>query len=51
MGFGWWDAAEAVYEALLVVPGDVAGGDEFDVPEGAQRTAAKRESTGMHSFL
>ena len=31
LGFGGWDTAQAVHEALLVVPGDVVGGDEFDV--------------------
>jgi hypothetical protein len=28
-----------VHEALPVVPGDVVGGDEFDIDEGAQRVA------------
>jgi hypothetical protein len=42
LGFGWWDAAEAMHEALLVVPGDIVGGDEFNVTEGTQRAAAKR---------
>lgn len=41
-GFGGWDTTEAVHEALLVVPGDVVGGDEFDVGEGAQRATSER---------
>ena len=31
LGFGGWDSTEAVHEALLVVPGDVVGGEVFDV--------------------
>jgi hypothetical protein len=27
LGFGGWDSAEAMHEALLVVPADVVGGD------------------------
>ncbi len=41
-GFGGWDSAEAVHEALLVVQGDVIGSDEFDVAQGVQWAAAKR---------
>jgi hypothetical protein len=41
LGLGGWDASEAVYEALLVVPADPVGGDELDVGEGAQRAAAE----------
>ena len=41
-GFGRWDASEAVHQALLVVPGDLVGGDELDVAEVAQRAAAER---------
>jgi hypothetical protein len=36
-GLGGWDTAKTEHEALLVVPGEVVGGDEFDVGEGAQR--------------
>ena len=42
LGFGGWDTAQAVHEALLVVPGDVVGGDEFDVAPCAQQAAPKR---------
>ena len=42
LGFSGWDTAEAVHEALLVVPGDVVGGDVFDVGQGVQRAATKR---------
>jgi len=42
LGFGGWDTAQAVHEALLVVPGDVVGGDVFDVAEGAQRAVSQR---------
>ena len=42
LGFGGWDSSEAVDEALLVVPGNVVGGEVFDVAEGAQGAAAKR---------
>jgi hypothetical protein len=42
LGFGGWDAAEAVHEALLVEPRHVVGGDELDVAERAQRTASER---------
>ncbi|GAB4646061.1 hypothetical protein BKG82_00960 [Mycobacteroides chelonae] len=41
-GFGAWDSSEAVHEPLLVVPGDIVGGDVFDVGQGVQRAAAKR---------
>jgi len=44
VGFGGWDTAEAVHEAVVVVSGDVVGGDEFDIAEGAQRAAAHGES-------
>jgi hypothetical protein len=30
LGLGGWDAAEAVHEALLVVPGHVLGGYHLD---------------------
>jgi hypothetical protein len=40
--FGGWDASETVHQALLVVPGDVVGGDELDVGEVAQRAAPER---------
>jgi len=41
-GFGGWDSSEAVHEALLVVPGDVVGGDVFDIAEGGERASAER---------
>jgi hypothetical protein len=41
-GFGGWYSAEAVHQALLVVPGDVVGGDVLDIAQGPQRAAAKR---------
>jgi hypothetical protein len=41
-GLGGWDTAKTVHEALLVVPGHVVGGDEFDVGKVAQKPAAKR---------
>jgi hypothetical protein len=44
------DTAQAVHKALLVVPGDVVSGDEFDIGQGAQRAATK-QSARMHSFL
>ena len=34
LGFGGWYSAEAVHEALLVVLGDVVGGDVLDVVQG-----------------
>ena len=43
-GFGGWNTAQAVHTALLVVPGDVVGGDEFDVGQGAQRAADEAAS-------
>ncbi len=42
LGFGGWDTAPAVHEALPVVPGDVAYGDELDIAAVAQWAAAKR---------
>jgi hypothetical protein len=30
-GLGGWDTAKTMHKAPLVVPGDVVGGDEFDV--------------------
>ena len=39
--FGGRDASEAVHEALLVVPGDIVGGDELDVAQVAQRAPSK----------
>jgi hypothetical protein len=39
---GGWDASEPVHEALLVVPADVVGGDEFDVAQVAYRAAPER---------
>jgi hypothetical protein len=42
IGFGGWDTAEAVHEAVAVVSGEIVGGDEFDIAEGAHRAAAKR---------
>ena len=42
LSFGGWDSSEAVDEALLVVPGNVVGGEVFEVAEGAQGAAAKR---------
>lgn len=41
-GFGGWNASQAVHEALLVEPGDVVGGDVFDVAQGVQSTVAER---------
>jgi len=49
-GFGGWDTAKTVHEALLVVPGHVVGGDEFDVGEVAQKPAAKRR-VGTDAFV
>jgi hypothetical protein len=42
LGFGGWYSAEAVHEALLVVLGDVVGGDVLDVVQGVELAAAKR---------
>jgi hypothetical protein len=42
LGLGWWDSAEAVHEALLVVPADVVGGDQLDISEVAERTTSQR---------
>ena len=52
LGFGGWDTAQPVHEALLVVPGDVVGCDVFHVAEGA-RSGPRRngESARMHSSL
>ena len=44
LGLGGWDAAEAVHEALLVVPGHVVGGDQLDIAEAMQRAAPERSA-------
>ena len=49
-GLGGWDTAKTVHEALLVVPGHVVGGDEFDVGQVAQKPAAKRR-VGTDAFV
>jgi hypothetical protein len=40
--FGGRDASETVHEALLIVPGDVIGGDVLDVTKGVELAASKR---------
>jgi hypothetical protein len=49
-GLGGWDTAEAVHEALLVVPGHVVGGDQFNVGQSAQWAPAKR-GVGADAFV
>jgi hypothetical protein len=34
-GLGGWDTAEAMHDTALVVPGDVVGGDQFNVGQSA----------------
>jgi hypothetical protein len=41
-GLDRWDTAKPVREALLVAPGDVVGGDKFNIGESAQRPAVER---------
>ena len=51
LSFAGWDSCKAVHEALLVVPGDVVGGEVFDVAEGAQGPRRNGESARMNPFL
>ena len=49
-GLGRCDTAKPVQEALLVAPGDVVGGDKFNIGESAQRLRWNGESARMHAF-